>query len=495
MAAKPKSKNPYEEVVEYLFQTIGDTLSGLGASDEKVKPLEEAKLIDYYEKYIYKDMNNYFLIGESDAIYIYNGNYYETHKNNEDMLLNVIKDSMKRMGVGLVYQKNSYLKIAKQVMSGMRITPKAKFYPNRDFIVFTNGVLDLETMVLHDFDMKYRTDIVLDFDYEPGVTSPLWDWIITQTIPNDEMRKAFQMFCGAFLANRSRFSIEYVCYMLGGGRNGKSVVTNAIANVFGESLISSFSLQELLLDGDKAYNRAALVGKIANFSDDLTKKDYSGGAYKQLVSGHKMSARNPFGRPFELTEVPYLVCCVNEMPPSTDDTLGHYRRMLPINCPNKISEADADEELPNKLAAPEVKSAIMNWLIEGRKMVVAAKGKIEIGDSIKAEVEYHQDMGNSARRWINECGLVKVENPDPKDNRWHPMSHWMEKYRTYCKDYSEQPKNASSVGKIFKDKGFESKRKGDGMWWCIGVIGEDTDNFGGGMSNPYAQMDDENLPF
>lgn len=495
-----EKKSPYDLVLEYLCQTIGDSLSGLGADDQKVKPYEEAILVDYFEKYIYKDMNNYVLIGADDAIYIYNGRYYETHRNNEDMLFNVIKDAMKRMKVGLVYQKNSYKKIGNQIISGMKVEKNARFTPNRDFVVFNNGVLEFNeednSKEFHaDFDMKYRTDVILDIDYDPQARSALWDRIIVQTIPNEEMREAFQMFCGAFLIPRSVYSIEYICYLLGGGRNGKSLVTGAIAGVFGKKLVSSFSLQELLFDNDKSYNRAALVGKVANFSDDVTKKDYSGGAYKTFISGHDMSARNPYGKPFELTEIPYLVCCVNEMPPSTDDTAGNFRRMMLISCPNQISAEEADETLPSKLKMPEVKTAIINWIIEGRDKLCKAKGKIKIGESIKKEVEIQQETGNSARRWINECGLYGVENPDKDDARWRPMSEWMKEYQQYCKDFSEVPKTAISVGKIFKDKGFASRRKRGGMWWCIGRMDEDDMIEEKPVKSNFASMDDSELPF
>lgn len=486
--------NPYEIAVGYLVDTIGCTLSGLGGDHEKVKPMTEARLVDFFEKYIYKEMNNYFLIGDSDAIYIYNGKYYETSRNNEDLFLNVIKDAMKRMGVGLVYQKNSYLKIAKQCISGMKVTPKARFVPDRDYMVFNNGVLNLNTMELNDFSMDYKTDVVLDVEYKRNHNSALWDRIICQTIPDDGMRKAFQMFCGAFLINRRQFSIEYICYMIGSGRNGKSVVTGAISNVFGESLVSSFSLQELLYDNDKQYNRAALVGKIANFSDDVTKKDYSGGAYKQMVSGHKMTARNPFGRPFELRDVPYLICCVNEMPPTTDDTNGHYRRILPILCPNQISDKDADEELPAKLNAADVKSAIINWIIDGRLLVIKAKGKLEISQTIREEVIRQQEFGNSARRWISEIGLVKIDNPAQHDKRWKAMSDWMSMYKQWCFDMSEMPKVAPTVGKIFKEKGFASKRIQGKTWWCIGQLDVDT-NVAGQEMDEIGYVKDDGLPF
>lgn len=489
-----RTLNPYEIAVGYLVSTIGCTLSGLGGDDEKVRPMTEARIVDFFEKYIYKEMNNYFLIGESDAIYMYNGKYYETSRNNEDMFLNVIKDAMKRMNIGLVYQKNSYLKIAKQCISGMKVTPGARFVPNRNYIVFSNGVLNLDTLELKDFSMDFHTDVVLDFEYKHNHYNALWDKIICQTIPDNGMRKAFQMFCGAFLINRRQFSIEYICYMIGSGRNGKSVVTGAISNVFGESLVSSFSLQELLYDNDKQYNRAALVGKIANFSDDVTKKDYSGGAYKQMVSGHKMTARNPFGRPFELSDVPYLICCVNEMPPTTDDTNGHYRRMLPILCPNQISDKDADEELPAKLNTPDVKSAIINWIIEGRDMVVKSKGKLEISQTIRDEVSRQQEYGNSARRWISEIGLVKIENPVQYDKRWKPMSEWMSMYKQWCNDMSEMPKVAPTVGKIFREKGFASKRIQGKTWWCIGQMDVDT-NVAGQEMDDIGYIKDDGLPF
>lgn len=494
---KQIDKSPYQLVLDYLCNSIGDTLSGLGNTHEKVKPYEEATLVDYFERYIYKDINNYVLIGENDAIYIYNGRYYETHRNNEDMLLNVIKDAMKRMDIGLVYQKNSYIKIARQVISGMKVESNAKFKPNRDYVVFNNGVLVFDdikhTETFVDFDMRYRTDVVLNVDYDTKARSALWDKIIVQTIPNEEMRNTFQMYCGAFLMPREMYSIEYICYLLGGGRNGKSLITGAIADTFGENLISNFSLQELLYDNDKSYNRACLVGKVANFSDDVTKKDYSGGIFKQFISGHKISARNPFGRPFDLKEIPYLVCCVNEMPPSTDDTVGNYRRYILISCPNQISAEEADESLPMKLRDPKVQTAIINWVIEGRRKLCEANGKISIGDSIRKEVERQQESGNSARRWINECGLMRIENPQDNDPRWKPMSEWMRLYQQYCKDYSEVPKNASSLGKIFADKGFACKRKSNGKWWCIGILGEDTMSMED--TKPFDFEDDSKLPF
>ena len=46
-----RTLNPYELVVDYLVNTIGCTLSGLGEDHEKVKPMTEARIVDFFEKY------------------------------------------------------------------------------------------------------------------------------------------------------------------------------------------------------------------------------------------------------------------------------------------------------------------------------------------------------------------------------------------------------------------------------------------------------------
>lgn len=505
---------------EYLIANMDGGFADLGVDDDRAKERLSAVIIDRFEEYIYMCTDErYFLMGESGDLFMYNGRFYEMHENNEDVLQNLIKDVMKHIGFGIVYQKKVYKEAAKQCISGMRVNPAARFTPDRNFVVFNNCVLDISKDRISGFSMDYRTDLVFDFDYIKDATYPLWDRIISETIPNPDMRTAFQMFCGAFLSNRKEFSVEYICYLIGTGRNGKSVVTKAIAETFGERLVSNYSPTELFVDVDKKYNRAGLVGKVANFSDDVSKKDYSGGAFKQFVSGNKISARSPYGKPFDLTTIPFMLACVNEMPPTTDDTNGHHRRILPIVCPNQVSEKDADPFLSSKLATVEAKSAIFNWVLEGFRMLLKNNGKICIGEAVKNEIEIQKANSNSARRWIFENSMVATKPMVSNDPRWKSMPEWMEIYRKWCREIGEPEKFAPAVGKIFAERGFESIHKKSGVYWNIGFLGEDTNEEGyymdkdgkifnesGGIMGNYTPkkeeqaykvmgMDDEDLPF
>lgn len=459
----------YESAIDYLVGTLKDSVSGAGATDDKVNKKTESEICDLFEKGICGQDGDegcdFFKVGDGDVPYIYNGRHYEVV---DDIRLRVlVKEVMDRLGIGLVYQKNSHAKIAQECFEKMIAEERCHFEPERRYVVFNNCVLDTKTEVLYPFDMKYKTDMVMDFDYKKDGRSALWDKLIAETIPDVGMRGAFQMFCGAFLASREEYKVEFICLLVGSGRNGKSVVTEAIAKVFGDNLISSFSPEQLFRSSQRDYNLAAINGKVANMTDDMSNKDVSGGDFKSFMSGGRFMARNPYGRPFQVKKVPLMVCCVNEIPPSTDDTNGYYRRLLPIICPNQIADDKVDEQLPQKLTTVENKVAIFNWILEGYRNFVACNGKISISASIKELKDQIREDSNSARRWIREAGFIATEPRSDDDTRWTSFKALMGMYMEYCKQYSEIPKTGKSVSKIFKEMGFAQQKRRDTVYYCL----------------------------
>ncbi len=465
----------YNDVIEYLVSTVGDEINGKGDGDNKVDKLKESELCEVFDSYICGDSDeegcDFFRVMEGDVIYLYNGKHFE--KIDEIRMRVIIKAVMTRVHVGLVYRRNSAKKVAEECIESLLASERHKFEPDRRYVVFNNCVLDTKDGSVHEHSIKYKTDIVLNFDYQPKKRSALWDSLIVQTIPDDGMRAAFQQFCGGFLVDRRMFKIEYLCMLIGNGRNGKSVVTDAIAGVFGDNLVSSYSPEQLFgASSHCLYNLADINGKLANICDDLKNKDFSGGDFKQFISGHKFQARHIYGRPFVVSRIPLMICCMNEIPPTTDDTLGHYRRLLPIICPNQIADADVDHELPFKLAADDVRVGIFNWILEGYRALVNNRGNINVSDSIKTIRDDIKADSNSVRRWIKEMRYVAVEPGGKNDVRWKSMREWMQMYIQYCKDYSEVASTTKKVAKVFRELGFASESRRDTTWYCIGTEAE-----------------------
>lgn len=462
----------YDSIIDYLVNTVGESVNGVGEGDEKVNKRKEAELCDAFERYICgidgDTGNDFFKVADGDVLYIYNGKYYERQRD-ETQLDVIVKRAMEACNVGIVYQKNSHEKISKECWNGLICSDSCKFVPDRRYVVFRNCVLDIETSEVHEHSIEFKTDVVLDFDYKGEFNTVVWDKLIAQTIPDEGMRKAFQQFCGAFLLNREKFKIEYICLMVGTGRNGKSVVCEAISNIFGRDLVSNYSPDQLFRGQQSMYNLADINGKLANYADDVSNKDFSGGEFKQFTSGARFMARHIYGRPFVVTKVPLMLCCVNEIPPTTDDTNGYYRRLLPIMCPNQIADKDVDIELPAKLATNDVKASIFTWIYNGYRSLIDARGKISVSDSIKAMKDDIKEDSNSARRWIRESSFIAVDPVGDNDVRWKPLKEYMKMYLEYCKDYSEMPKTVKAVSKLFKELGFASQKRRDSIWYCVGT--------------------------
>lgn len=458
-------------IIEYLNPFMHANIWEEGSSDTKINKHSEAFIGQMFERYLTGNdgdvVKNMILVAESGEPYAYNGKYFEPIT--PEMLQYIVKRVMADNNVGIVYQFNSHKKISDECLLALMQEPSCAFEPDRRYIVFNNTVLDIETGNLLDHDAKYKTDMVFDFDYDPEAVSGLWDKFMAETVQDEGMRKAFQMFCGAFLANRKKFKIEHICLLVGTGLNGKSVMAEAIVGLFNKQLKSVYSPEQLFKSSQKEYYLADIDGKVVNYCDDVSNKDFSGGDFKAFTSGAEFAGRHAYSRrPMKVTRVPLMICNVNEIPPTTDDTDGYYRRLLPIVCPNVITEDKIDTALSNKLATQESKQAIFNWLMEGYKMLVANNGKISVSDSIKNVKENIKNESNSVRRWLFESEMYTVMPEGKNDARWKPLFEWMAIYQEYCKKYNEPPKSQKSVSKVFKDMKFATERRHDGTWFCIG---------------------------
>ena len=463
----------YSYIIDYLCQTAGPSIQDLGERDSRVNKYYESVIAESLRRYMCGEVGNgFFKADEIGATYVFNGRFFEFIS--ETRMLGVIRAVLRKCGVGMVYYMDAAERVNKYVRQSLMQDVRCQFVPDRRYVAFRNCVLDMETGAVYEHDYKYCTDIILNFDYDKDARSALWDRVLAQTVPDEGMRSAFQQFCGAFLINRAKHKFEYVCFVVGEGQNGKSIICKAIVNVFKNedengqrvtNCVTTFTPEQLFKGGNQAdYHIAEVQGKIMNYCDDVSDKDFSGGDFKAFVSGGEFTGRSPYSREMtKVTKVPIMLCCANKIPPTTDDSDGYFRRFLIISCPNKVSEKDRDTQLEAKLQADEVRSAIFNWMLEGRKVLMANQCKIVMSQSVLDMKDDMKADSNSARRWIREFGM----RPGYREGDWRSLKEWMTIYQQYCKDYGEAAKTAKGVGKVFDDLGFQKKRTNSGTWYCI----------------------------
>ena len=471
----------YDYIIDYLCSTAGQSFKEAGSADNRVNKLVEAGIAEAFRRYVVDidgdEGNDFFRVVDDRTLCVFNGTFFE--RMDDVRFEGIIREVLRKMEVGLVYLVSSVKVVSRYLIDAMLANESKRFKPNRRYVCFSNCVLDLEEMLVYEHGSQYCTDIIMNYPYVADATSGLWDKVITQTVPDEGMRVAFQQFCGAFLLNRKKYKFEYICFCVGEGQNGKSIICRAMVNLFKNEneqglpvtkCVTTYTPEQLFKSNQMDYHMAEVQGKIMNYCDDVSDKDFSGGDFKAFVSGGEFIGRSPYGREVVVvTDVPLMLCCANKIPPTTDDSDGYFRRFLIINCPNKISERDKDTQLEAKLRADDVRSAIFNWVLEGYKQLMANHCKIDMSEAVQRLKEDMKADSNSARRWIRESNMRKVVPTGRNDERWKSLREWMQMYTQYCKDYSEgYPKTSKSVVKIFLDLEFVHERRDDGMWFCIG---------------------------
>lgn len=431
----------------------------------------------------------------SKSLYVFNGEYYE--RVGKEFLEEVALRVLTSLGVSTAYRLTAPYQIAQQCLKRIACSDVYEFRADRRYIVFSNGVFDVKDGKLKPFDARYCTDLVLDFKYytqkELDIEAAkggghswqsnyakLWLQKLDEVIPNKELQADFQQFCGSLLIKREDLKTEYVCLLTSNGANGKSTISSAVANVFGEEYVSTFSPQEIFSGGSNSqFVINELDGKLLNICDDLDySKKMEGGRMKGFVSGEKLTGRGLYSPDFKKVRPPMMLVCANDLPYTTDDSWGHHRRQMVIKCTNVLPK-QVDRELGTKLATDIARAQIFLWIYEGTKRVMRQRG-IELSADCRDAILNQRDNSSPMRIWATEMRFVKAVAIDNKDPRWYKLTDLYAMYRAYCAEGGYKAEaDARKVSAMLVSLGCEKKNlNGNGVQLCVGRLGVDTNDKG-----------------
>lgn len=458
---------------------------GYGAYDKILENKKVAHLRGLLKNIVCRPDSPLAYTAPKEGVYVYNGRFYENTGDGAIFLSELVERVLERLNVGEIYRMYGAEKIARSIVKSLESSDIYLYKPNRRYVAFTNGVFDLERGRLTKFDRTKVPAIILDFAYaEPkthyaacgekyGITNnpcKRWDTFINEVLPNKQFQKAFQCFCGLLLADRDAIKVEYMACVYGPGSNGKSVLAESVAKVFGKEYYSTFTPRQLFKQGSNSmFCVADLDGKILNLTGDLDKADFSSGEFKSFVSGEDVRAREPYGRKFRFVKPPLMMCCTNVLPRTSDDSQGYHRRILPIASTTKIySGAERDTGLTFKLTQPDARCYIFSWIYTGYRRVRDNNWDIPIGEDVAKAVEYAMNSSNSMRLWWNG-GDCKWRKPRPdEEGEWVSLKKDVfASYKRWCEDCNEEPFNINDFGRMLRSLGFSKgnglvRRMGDG---------------------------------
>lgn len=197
---------------------------------------------------------------------------------------------------------------------------------------------------------------VLPFMYNVNAVAPRFKQFLDEVIPGD-IQLPLQEFLGCCLL--PSLKIEKVLCCVGSGLNGKSVLFDTVTYILGKENVTTFNINTLC--ESQSNTRYMLQNKLLNYSSEFSGKIWDNGFFKQLASGEPVEVRRLYQDPIIIDNYARLAYNSNQMPNSSDTSLGFRRRLLLVEFTKRVK--NPDPFLADKLKREA--SGILNWMIEG----------------------------------------------------------------------------------------------------------------------------------
>jgi len=274
-----------------------------------------------------------------------------------------------------------------------------------DDLAVGNGILNLKTFELQEFtpDKVFFNKIPINYDPtapEPELFLDLMDKVFKG---NEEQRVLMQEIFGFCLLNNYKY--QSIIYLLGDGGNGKGTVIKILTYLLGNEATSSATLNQLTDHNNVDYYLAKLHGKRANICGDIgAKKIENTENIKKLSSNtDKISARLPYGVPFDFINNAKLIFALNKMPKKDAFTTGDKRRDVIISFNNPISDTKYDiKGFAELIRDSGEMSGVLNWALEGLKRLERNQRFTDKRTVAQKGLEY--DMkSNPMKYFVDDC--------------------------------------------------------------------------------------------
>ena len=252
--------------------------------------------------------------------------------------------------------------------------------------------------------------------------------------------------------------VEALIIAYGEGRNGKSTFWNVIARVLGT--YSGNISADMLTVGCRRNVKPELAeakGKRMLIAAELEEGMRLNTAnVKQLCSTDEIYAEKKYKDPFSYTPTHTLVLYTNHLPKVGAIDKGTWRRLIVIPFDAKI-EGSADIKNYADYLFEKAGGAILTWVIEGARKVIADNYKIEPPQKVRDAIEHYKESNDWLSYFLSErCEL------DPAYVA--KSSEVYNEYRIFCTQVGEFTRSTTDFYTALETVGFERYRDRKGRY-------------------------------
>jgi len=222
-------------------------------------------------------------------------------------------------------------------------------------IPFKNCILDLRDMTTHEYSDEYFFVNKIDWGFKPELIDEVKNYYKSGSLYFDSLFKEWGQDPAALTALIGYtfyrdYPIQKAFFMVGEGSNGKGTYARIIQRILGKENCAGESLADL---AENRFSTANLWSKFVNFSGEIhIENKLETSMLKQLTGGDLIRAEFKHKPPFTFVNYAKLIILGNTLPPTSDSSMGWFRRMEIIKWEKSFDRNKADpfilDSIPNE---------------------------------------------------------------------------------------------------------------------------------------------------
>ena len=189
--------------------------------------------------------------------YFYENGYWQ--KKDEYLIKKFIQDFAYNNGFDEKYYKP--YKKAEDLYCQAMLDFYTEISSNKELINYENGTYELDNMCFREHRKEDFMFYTLPYSYDAKADCPKWKAFIKEILPQNDLQIAIQEAMGYPLSN---LHLEKIVYLVGQGRNGKSVCLDVLSTVLGGKNVSHVPIETIVKNDGKGLQQ--MENKLINLT-------------------------------------------------------------------------------------------------------------------------------------------------------------------------------------------------------------------------------------
>ena len=272
--------------------------------------------------------------------------------------------------------------------------------------------------------------------------TPVMGKIFEEWVGKDHVKTLYEIIAYCLIPS---YPIHRLFCFIGGGMNGKSCFLNLIQKFLGQDNVCTTELDTLIqsrFEITRLHKKLACMMGETNF-DEMNKTSW----IKKLTGGDLVGFEYKNKPHFHDYNYAKILIATNNLPTTTDKTLGFYRRWTILDFPNRFSEkkdilAEIPDEEYESLALKCV--GILSGLLKIRKF--------HNEGSIEDRMAKYEAKSDFLQKFLDEFVIDEI-------NSYITKADFYKKFAEWCIQERHRKMAENTLGRKMKDKGIETEKK------------------------------------